>query len=218
MKHYVVIIVGLLLSIHAFAQLPYFAGTVGKDVMYGYSSVKSRPGINHQETYTTFQYGLGGDLATGIDLYTGPQCAYCGALVRYGRQISKWFNIGAEITPSFNLNDSFRFSYLTHALYTNGALTKDGRLFWCSNTWWVVNDGSDNTFYNYEYLGYTVPFKKEGHSITPMAGINHSWLFDQDINITAGFYYTLRNWNIYVWSDKFLEKYPRFIVGIDFTL
>lgn len=218
MKHYVVIAVGLLFSVHAFAQLPYFAGVTEKNKMYGYTSVKCRPGINHLETYTTFQYGLGADFATGIDLYTGPHCAYWGALVRYGRTINKWINIGAQITPSFNLNDSFRFSYLTNALYTNGALTKDSRLFWCSNTWWVVKNGADNTFYNYEYLGYTVPFKKEGHSITPMAGINHSWLFDQKINITAGLYYTFRKWSFYVWGDKFLEKHPRFIVGIEFTL
>lgn len=118
------------------AQIPYFAGTVGNGKLYGYSSVKFRPGINHQETYTTFQYGLGDHFATGIDLYTGPDCTYWGTLVRYGTSISKWFNVGVEITPSFNLNNDFRFSYLTSALYLNGAISRDGNLFWCTNTWW----------------------------------------------------------------------------------
>ena len=38
------------------------------------------------------------------------------------------------ITPSFNLNNNFRFSYLTSALYLNGAISRDGNLFWCTNT------------------------------------------------------------------------------------
>lgn len=40
------------------AQIPYFAKTVDQDRMYAYTSMKVRPGINSQETYTTFQYGL----------------------------------------------------------------------------------------------------------------------------------------------------------------
>lgn len=135
MKRFVVVFAIVLLStMKVMCQIPYYAGTVGDGKMYGYSSVKFRPGQNHQETYTTFQYGVGDHFATGIDLYTGPDCAYWGALVRYGRNISKWFNVGAEVTPSFNLNDSFKFSYLTSALYLNGVLSADGNLFWCSNT------------------------------------------------------------------------------------
>ena len=110
----------LSVSLRAFAQIPYYAGTVGDGKLYGYTSLKARPGINHQETYTTFQYGLGDHFATGIDLYTGPDCAYWGALVRYGVKLSQWFNVGAEVIPSFNLNDSFKFSYLTSGLYLNG--------------------------------------------------------------------------------------------------
>ena len=148
MKIMAIFAVSLLFSTRAIAQIPYFASTVGDGKIYGYSSVKCRPGINSVETYTTFQYGIGNQFATGIDLYTGPNSAYWGALVRYGQPICKWFNVGAEVTPSFNLNDSFRFSYLTSALYMNGALTSNGRLFWCSNTWWIVRKGADNTFSN----------------------------------------------------------------------
>ena len=132
-------------------------------------------------------------------------------------EINKWLNIGVEVTPSFNLNDSYKFSYLTSALYLNGALSGNRRLFWCTNTWWCVKKGDDNTFYNYEYLGYTIPMKNE-RSVTPMIGIIHSWLFDQDVDIAAGFYYTFKQWNLYVWGNDFLKDYPRIIVGIYFAL
>jgi len=217
MNRTVAFLAGMLFALHSFAQIPYFAGTVGDGKMYGYSSVKARPGINYQETYTTFQYGLGDHFATGIDLYTGPECAYWGALVRYGRSLCKGWNVGGEVIPSFNLNGSFRFSYLTSALYMNGAISSDGRLFWCSNTWWIVRDAASNTFSNYEYLGYTFPLRN-GHSITPMLGAIHSWLFDQDIDIAAGFYYTVGDWNFYLWGNDFLKDHPRFVVGIDFAL
>ena len=85
MKRTVFFVLGLLTAIMVSAQIPYYATTVGDGKLYGYSSLKVRPGINHQETYTTFQYGLGKCFATGIDLYTGPDCAYWGTLVRYGQ-------------------------------------------------------------------------------------------------------------------------------------
>lgn len=218
MKKIVVLLLGWLTSTSALAQIPYFAGTVGDGKLYGYTSVKSRPGINHQETYTTFQYGLGDHWAAGMDLYTGPDCAYWGSLVRYGHTVSKWFNIGAEVTSSFNLNDSYKFSYLTSALYLNGALSSNGRLFWCTNTWWVVNDGADDSYSNYEYLGYTIPLKKDGIALTPMVGAIHSWKFDQDVDVAAGFYLTIGQWNLYLWGNDFLKSHPRIIVGIDFAL
>ena len=223
MKRLIAYTVGLLISLKAMAQIPYYAPTVGNGKLYGYSSLKFRPGINSQETYTTFQYGIGDRFATGIDLYTGPvtaavpKASALGTLVRYGLPLSKWFNVGAEVISSFNLNNSFRFAYLTSALYLNGAISSDGRLFWCTNTWWTVNDGSDNTFSNYEYLGYSIPLKN-GHGITPMVGAIHSWKMDQDVDVAAGFYYTIRNWSLYLWGNDFLKSHPRVIIGIDFAL
>ena len=216
-KKPVLILTLLLLSLRAVAQIPYYAGTVGNGKLYCYTSVKARPGINHQETYTTFQYGIGNHFATGVDLYTGLHCAYWGCLVRYGLGISKWYNIGAEVTPSFDLNHSFQFSYLTSALYQNGAITSDGRLFWCTNTWWVVNREADNTFSNYEYLGYTIPIKSR-QALTPMLGAIHSWKFDQDVDLAVGAYYTINNWTFYLWGNDLLKSHPRLVVGIDFTL
>ncbi len=217
MKKIVLFSIALLFSVGAIAQIPYYAGTVGDGKLYGYTSLKVRPGINHQETYTTFQYGLGDHWATGVALYTGPDCAYGGGLIRYGLNICKWYNVGAEVTSSFDLNNSFKFSYLTSALYMNGAISDDGNLFWCSNTWWIVNKGADNTFSNYEYLGYTFHLKNE-RAITPMVGAIHSWKFDQDIDLGAGLYYTFKNWNLYLWGNDFLKSHPRFIAGIDFVL
>lgn len=199
------------------AQVPYFSGTVGNGKLYGYTSLKVRPGKNAQETYTTFQYGLGNYAAAGLDLYTGTNCSYAGYLFRVGKKFNKWFGLGGQITPSFDLNDNFKFSYLTSALYMNGAISSDGNFFWCSNTWWGVNDGADNTLTNWEYLGYCVPIKK-GQSITPMIGTIHSWKFDQDVDISAGVYYSIKNWNIYLWGNDFLKSNPRVVLGADFTL
>ena len=201
----------------ASAQVPYFAGTVGNGKLYGYTSLKMRPGINAQETYTTFQYGMGSYTAAGLDLYTSNGSSYAGYLFRAGKKISKWFGVGGQVTPSFDLSNNFHFSYLTAALYMNGSITKDGSLFWCSNTWWGVNDGAANTLTNWEYLGYSIPTKK-GQSITPMVGLIHSWQFDQDADIAAGFYYSIKNWNIYLWGNDFLKDNPRVVVGVDFAL
>lgn len=204
-------------ALSAKAQVPYFAGTVGDGKLYGYTSLKVRPGINVQETYTTFQYGLGNYTATGLDIYTSNGSNYAGYLFRAGKKISKWFGIGGQITPSFDLSNNFKFSYLTTALYMNGNISKDGSLFWCSNTWWGVNDGADNTLTNWEYLGFVIPTKK-GQSITPMVGAIHSWKFDKDIDLAAGFYYSINSWNIYLWGNDFLNDHPRVVIGIDFAL
>ncbi len=198
------------------AQIPYFAGTVGDGKLYGYTSLKFRPGINAQETYTNFQYGITDYGAVGLDLYTSNGSAYTGFLIRGGYSFSKWFSVGAQVTPSFNLNDSFRFSYLTGAIYLNGNISRDGKFFWCSNTFITINDGAKDTYMNWEYLGMNIPTTK-GQSITPMAGLIHSWKFDQDVDLAIGAYYTIRNWNIYLWGNDFFKSNPRIVVGVDFT-
>lgn len=208
----------LMLSIYQMkAQVPYFAGTVGDGNLYGYTSLKIRPGLNAQETYSCFQYGLGDSFAVGTDIYTGLNSAYWGFLVRYGAKISPWFNIGAQVTPSFNLNDGFKYGYTTVGIYMNGQITPDGKLFWCSNTWLGINNGTENTYTNWEFLGYAFTFNN-GQGITPMIGIIHSWKFDQEADIAAGFYYTIGKWNIYLWGNDFMKTNPRVVIGIDFAL
>ena len=217
MKKILFSLIMALFTFEAMAQVPYFAGTVGDGKLYGYTSLKVRPGINAQETYTCFQYGIGNHVAVGTDVYTGVGSSYWGFLVRYGAKISPWFGIGGQVTPSFNLNDSFKYSYTTGAVYMNGQITTDGKLFWCSNTWLGFNKDADDTFTNWEYLGYIFSLKN-GHSITPMVGAIHSWKFDQDVDMAAGLYYSIKNWNIYLWGNDFLKDNPRVVVGIDFAL
>lgn len=219
MKNKVLFLVLVLsiISTLAKAQVPYFSGTVGDGKLYGYTSLKFRPGINNQETYTCFQYGIGDYTATGIDLYTGLNSAYAGLLVRGGYKVNQWFGIGGQLTPSFDLNKSMKFSYLTAALYMNGSIIDDGSLFWCSNTWLGVNRGADNTLSQWTYLGYAITIDKN-QSITPMVGAIHSWKFDQDPDLAVGAYYTIGKWNIYLWGNDFFNEHPRFVIGIDFTL
>jgi hypothetical protein len=217
MKRFLISFVISLLAIVASAQVPYFAGTVGEGKLYGYTSLKARPGINAQETYTCFQFGIGKSFAVGTDLYTGGSSAYLGFLVRYGMTINPWFSIGGQVTPSFNLGDRLRYNYTTGAIYTNGQLTNDGKLFWCSNTWFGINQGMENTYTNWEYIGYSFTFKNN-HSLTPMIGAIHSWKFNQDVDLAAGLYYSISKWNIYLWGNGFWEAHPRIVVGVDFAL
>lgn len=211
-----IIIIILAFCVDAKAQVPYFSGTIGDGRLYGYTSVKFRPGINNQETYTTFQYGIGKYAAAGLDLYTANGEAYTGFLVRGGYVVNKWFGIGAQLTPSFQLNDNFKFGYLTAALYMNGNITANGRLFWCSNTWITVNNGASDTYINWEYIGVNIPTTK-GQSITPMIGAIHSWKFDRDVDLAIGAYYTLKNWNFYLWGNDFFKNNPRVVIGVDFA-
>ena len=217
MKKLIFTLVIALTAVEAFAQVPYFAGTVGDGKLYGYTSLKVRPGINGQETYSCFQYGIGDHIAAGTDIYTGVNSAYWGFLARYGLKVSPWFGIGVQITPSFDLNNSFKYSYTTGAIYMNGQITKDGKLFWCSNTWFGLNKGADNTYTNWEYLGYTFSFKN-GQSLTPMVGTIHSWKFDKDVDLSLGAYYSIGKFNIYLWGNDFFKKNPRVVVGVDFAL
>ena len=36
--------------------------------------------------------------------------------------------------------------------------------------------------------------------------------------MAAGLYYSIKNWNIYLWGNDFLKDNPRVVVGIDFAL
>ena len=217
MRKFLLFILLLTSSIIAKAQIPYFSGTVGDGKLYGYTSLKFRPGINAQETYTCFQYGISDYAATGVDIYTGLNSAYAGVLVRGGYKFNKWFGIGGQLTPSFDLNNSMKFSYLTAALYMNGSITNDGKLFWCSNTWLGVNKGAENTINQWSYLGYTIPTVGE-QSITPMVGAIHSWKFDQNADLAVGAYYTIGKWNIYLWVNDFFRKHTRLVFGVDFVI
>lgn len=215
MKRIIISVLFVITSIVANAQIPYFSGTAGDGNMYGYTSLKYRPGLNAQETYTCLQYGIGDQFATGMDIYTGKDCAYWGALARWGTYISPYFGVGMQVTPSFNLNDNFKLSYVTAALYMNGQITKDGKLFWCSNTWWGINSGTENTLTNWEYIGYTFTLPK-GDSVSPMIGCIHDWKFKSKTDLAFGAYYSFGKYNLYIWGNDFFDKRPRIVAGLDF--
>ncbi len=193
------------------AQIPFFASTAGDNRLYGYASLKARPGINTLESYSCFQYGIGDHFAAGTDITTGTG-AYLGFLLRYGHTFNPWFGIGAQVTPAFNLQYKFQYSYTTVGIYMNGQILPSGKLFWCSNTWLGLNRQAANTYFNWEYLGLRI------HNFTPMLGLIHSWKFDQDLDIAVGFYNKIGRFNLYLWGNDFLKPHPRLVAGFDFLL
>ena len=176
-----------LICMLTYAQVPYFAKAPGDKNLYGYTSAKFRPGINNIESYTTFQYGITDYMALGTDVYTGGNDAYWGFMLRGGYKVNKWFGIGGTATPSFDLDDNFKFSYFTGGLFMNGAITRDENLFWCTNTWFGVNRDASYTINQFSYLGYAFKIKN-GDYITPMVGMEHDWKFEKNPDVAAGFY------------------------------
>lgn len=217
MKRIISIISFVLFAVVVKGQIPYFSGTAGNGNLYGYTSVKCRPGINAQETYSSFQYGITDYAAVGTDIYTGGDQAYWGFLIRGGYKANKWYGIGLQATPSFKLNDSFKYSYLTLGLYQNGAISSNEKLFWVSNTWAAVNRDGSSSWNQWWYLGYYFDFKDKG-GVTPMVGCLHDWEFKRDADIAVGLYYTYKKWNFYAWGNDLFKDNPRIVVGIDFKL
>ena len=217
MKKFLISLLFGIMAIGACAQIPYFAPTVGHMNLYGYTSLKFRPTINTQETYTTFQFGLGKYFATGLDLYTSGNSVYGGVLVRAGYKFNDGFSIGGQVTPSFNVDDDMGFSYLTTGLYMNGNIIHDGKLFWNSNTWYTVDDSSDYSVQQYLYLGTTFNLP-HNQKITPMIGTIYSWKFDDDPDLALGAYWTVERFNFYLWGNDFFKDDLRIVAGIDFTL
>ena len=178
----------LVLSISAFSQIPNFGTTVGDQKLYGYSSMKYRAKADTWETYSTLQYGIGNHFQTGVDLYTNGAANYVGYVVRAGTKINDYLKIGAQLTPSFDLNDHHKFSYLTSALYINGNITKDGKWFYVTDTWLENNEDELTSAKQWSYIGHTFELPGKGNSITPMVGAIHSWKFDQDVDLSMGCY------------------------------
>lgn len=222
MKNILLSIIVLFVAIAAKAQVPNFGTTAGDQKLYGYSSMKYRVnaeknGMPDWQTYSTLQYGFTDYLNLGVDLYTGGANAYIGYVVRGGYKFSKYYSLGAQLTPSFSLGDNHKFGYLTSAIYMNGDITKDGRLFWVTDTWLENDKDKLTSAMQWTYLGYTCPLGKSGNnSITPMGGIIHSWKFDQNPDLSLGFYFTHKNINLYAWANDIVTNHPRFILAVEF--
>ena len=123
----------------AMAQVPNFGTTVGDQKLYGYSSLKYRANANTWETYSTLQYGFTDYFQAGMDLYTATNQNYLGYTIRGGYKFCNYFKLGAQLTPSFDLSNNHKFAYLTSSIYINGNISKDGRLFYVTDTW-LEND------------------------------------------------------------------------------
>lgn len=217
MKKLCLVVVFACLTLTTYAQIPYFAGTVGDGYIYGYTSLKFRPSVNAQESYTTFQYGITDYGAVGTDIYSYNNSVYWGFLARGGYRFNKWYGIGLQVTPSFDMGNNFKFDYLTFGLYQNGDITNNGNLFWVSNTWAGINRNTENTWNQWWYLGYYIDLKEKG-SITPMVGCLHDWKFVNEADFAVGLYYTYKSWNFYIWGNDFFKDKPRIVFGIDFKI
>ena len=57
MKRLITVLIGITICAITMAQVPYFGKAPGDKKLYGYTSVKFRPGNNKIESYNTFQYG-----------------------------------------------------------------------------------------------------------------------------------------------------------------
>lgn len=200
------------------AQVPNFGTTVGDQKLYGYSALKYRAdAADTWETYSTLQYGIGSHFQTGVDLYTGGGNTYIGYIVRGGTKITDYFKIGAQLTPSFDLNAHHKFSYLTSALYINGNISKDGKWFYVTDTWLENDKNKLTSAKQWSYIGHTFDLPGKGNNITTMVGAIHLWKFEQDVDLSMGCYYSHRNINLYAWANEILTKQPRFVVAVEFS-
>ena len=205
-----------LINLSAMAQVPNFGRPAGDQHLYGYNALKFRANTNTWENYTTLQYGITDYIAIGGDLYTDGNNSYMGYTVRTGVKTCNWFSIGAQFTPSFNLGDKHKFAYMTYALYMNGNITKAGKLFWVTNTWLEQNKTVLSSAKQWTYIGYSFELPGSANSITPMAGIIHSWKFDQAADLSFGAYFTHKNMSVYAWTNDILTDHPRFCVALEF--
>ena len=216
MKPNIISLVLLIFAPSAIAQVPNFGKPAGEQNLYGYSAIKYRANTNAWENYSTLQYGITDYLAIGGDAYSDGIHSYLGYTIRTGFKKSDWFSIGAQITPSFNIADNHKFEYVTYALYMNGSISKDSKLFWVTDTWLEQNRSTISSLKQWSYIGYSFDLPGRNNSITPMVGIIHSWMFDQQLDIPFGVFFTHNNISLYAWANDILTNDPRFCFAFDF--
>lgn len=198
------------------AQVPYYGATVGKGKVFGYHSLKVRPGINNQRTYTTLQFGINDWFSVGSDLTTGPGEKFIGYYLRVGKKFSQWFSAGIQSAPTFDLDNSHKFGYLNTGFFMNGDITKNGKLFWTTNTWHTIDKNGNNTFDQYWYLAGNIPVGNNW-SFWPHIGLTHSWKFNEDPDLAVGFFWVYKKYSFYLWGNDFFKEHPRLTVAVDFT-
>ena len=198
------------------AQVPYFGATVGEGKVFGYSSLKFRPRQNAQETYTTLQFGITDYFSVGTDFYANNETVGHGFYARTGKTWSKWFSAGVQAIYQSNLRDNYKFSNVNTGIFFNGSITGNDLLFWASNTWLTFNHDGNHSYEQWWYFGVNIKFDKN-NSLVPMAGLIHSWMFDQPADLAVGAYYVYKKYSFYLWGNDFFTDSPRLTVALDFT-
>lgn len=198
-----------------FSQVPFYAPAPGDGRLFGYHSLKFRPSVNYNESFTTFQYGIGKS-AVGLELYTCPTGAYSGYTFRAGLYESNGFNLGIQTSPTFSLGDNHKFSYVTSGLYLHGAFDPEGRFYWLSNTLWTVHTDKMADIEHWLYLGAKFPLP-DGSVLNPMAGTIHSWRLDSEPGLALGCSWAVGNYEFFLWSDNYLKDDFRIVFGIGFV-
>ena len=216
MNKYTLLIILTSITFASFAQVPYWGATVGKEKIYGYTSIKFRPGINAVQNYTTIQFGITDWFSVGTDLSVDNQTADHGLYVRFGKKWNKWISTGLQSSYMSNLRDNYKFSNVNTGLLFNGYILPSGYLTWTSNTWITFNRGGNHTCEHWLYLGSNIIFN-EKNSLYPMLGIVHDWEFKKAADLAIGAWYTHKKYSFYLWGNDFFKDHPRLTVAIDFT-
>ena len=213
------ILTGLFFSVISctmYAQVPYWGGTVGKERVYGYTSVKFRPGINALQNYTTLQFGVTDWFSVGTDLYADRESVNHGLYLRLGKKWNKWISTGVQTAYVSDIRDNYKFTIVSTVLIFNGFIIPSGYLTWTSNTWMTFNRDGNNIYEHWLYLGSNIIFNDK-HSLFPMVGVVHDWKFQSEVDLAVGAWYTYDKYSIYIWGNDFFKVHPRITVAIDFT-
>lgn len=195
MKKYFSILL-LFVSVATNAQFYIYPETAGKNTFYGFTQLSFRPQNDFIMSYTTLQYGATKWLDLGIDITASGQESNMGFVVHVGHRFNNWIGIGAQFVPSFDLNDKFKFSYVTNLYMLDGALTPSGNLWWTSNTWHTISRNGEQDISNWWYLGYNIKLA-ENHALIPTVGVYHSWKFDEPADLALILSYRCKWLNVY---------------------
>lgn len=216
MKKIFVFAVLAIVSTTVFAQVPYWGGTVGKGKVYGYTSLKFRPGINAMQDYTTLQFGITDWFSLGTDLSAGKDYTDHGLYARVGKKWNKWISTGTQVSYMSDIRDNYKFSNVNAGLLFNGFILPSGYLTWTSNTWMTFNQDGNHNYEHWAYLGSNIELDKD-NSLYPMVGIVHDWKFEEPVDLAVGAWYTHKNYSVYLWGNDFFKDNPRVTVAVDFT-
>lgn len=216
MKNLILIVIFAVIAFTPFAQVPYWGATVGEGKVFGYTSIKVRPGINAMQNYTTLQFGVTDWFSVGTDMSADKNTTDHGLYIRLGKKWNKWISTGMQSSYMSDLRDNYKFSNVNTGLFFNGYILPSGYLTWTSNTWITFNRGGGHVYEHWLYLGSNITFNDK-NSLYPMIGIVHDWRLKKAADLAVGAWYTHKKYSFYLWGNDFFKEHPRLTVAIDFT-